>query len=104
MFKILESYYKSTQYMLSLMRFKESHIHEIQYNDEIYSGLDSKNTELRVFYTKKTSAQSIIIFPGASPYAENHPGMIMLGNALRNAGYNVFLPRIPNLKNLILVK
>ena len=30
--------------------------------------------------------------------------MIMLGNALRNAGYNVFLPRIPNLKNLILVK
>ena len=28
----------------------------------------------------------------------------MLGNALRNAGYNVFLPRIPNLKKLLLVK
>ena len=30
--------------------------------------------------------------------------MIMLANALRNGGYNVFLPRIPNLKKLILVK
>ena len=68
--------------------------------DETYKGLDNKNTIVRVFKTSNLKAQSIIIFPGASPYAENHPGMIMLGNALRNAGYNVFLPRIPNLKNL----
>ena len=30
--------------------------------------------------------------------------MIMLGSSLRDAGYNVYLPRIPSLKNLILEK
>ena len=79
--------------MLALIRFDENQISNIQYVDETYNGLDSQDTVLRVFYSKRKSAQSIIIFPGASPYAENHPGMIMLGNALRNAGYNVFLPR-----------
>lgn len=86
------------------MQFDEKKISKLQFNDESYSGINGEKTILRVFYTKNKKAQSIIIFPGASPYAEKHPGMIMLGNALRNAGYNVFLPRIPNLKNLILVK
>jgi len=90
--------------MLSLIRFNEAKINQIKYNDETYIGLDSKKIPVRVFYAQNQVAQAIIIFPGASPYAENHPGMIMLGDALRNAGYNVFLPRIPNLKNLVLIK
>ena len=98
------SYIKSLKYIIGLLRFKEDKIKNLHFIDESYKGLDGLDTILRIFYTKKKDAQSIIIFPGASPYAEEHPGMIMLGNALRNAGYNVFLPRIPNLKNLILVK
>lgn len=86
------------------MRFNEDKIKTLHFNDESYKGLNGENVELRIFYSNKKKSQSIIIFPGASPYAEEHPGMIMLGDALRNAGYNVFLPRIPNLKNLILVK
>ena len=104
MFSTIHAYYKSTKYMLSLIRFNESKINTINFVDETYKGIAREKTPLRVFYSKKKNSQSIIIFPGASPYAENHPGMIMLGNALRNAGYNVSLPRIPNLKNLILVK
>ena len=87
-----------------LGQFDEKKIDQIDFVDETYTGLDGNKTVLRVFYTHKNNAQSVIIFPGASPYAEEHPGMIMLGSAIRNAGYNVFLPRIPNLKNLILVK
>ena len=52
----------------------------------------------RIFNSKNESDQSIIIFPGASPYAEEHPGMLMLGSSLRSAGYNVYLPRVPALK------
>tara|TARA_B110000116_G_scaffold92189_1_gene80340 strand:+ start:127 stop:1146 length:1020 start_codon:yes stop_codon:yes gene_type:complete len=89
--------------MLSLIRFSEDKINEINFTDEEYLGLDNNNTTVRVFYSHKKSTQSIIIFPGASPYAEEHPGMIMLANALRNVGFNVFLPRIPNLKNLLIV-
>ncbi len=90
--------------MLSLIRFSEDKINEIDFVDEDYLGLDKNTTPVRVFYSQKKTTQSVIIFPGASPYAEEHPGMIMLANALRNVGFNVFLPRIPNLKNLLIVK
>ena len=100
----LQSYITSFKYIKALMQFNEDKINQLNFTDEYYKGLDGNNTKLRVFYTKKKKPQSIIIFPGASPYAEEHPGMIMLGHSLRNAGYNVFLPRIPNLKDLILVE
>jgi len=100
----LQSYIKSIKYIKGLIQFKEDQIDSLDFSDENYIGLRGEKTKLRIFYTKKNNPQSIIIFPGASPYAEEHPGMIMLGHSLRNAGYNVFLPRIPNLKNLILVK
>ena len=102
--KFIISYIRAIKYVKSLATFKEESIPNIAYNDETYKGLDGCDTILRIFHTKKKNPQSIIIFPGASPYAENHPGMIMLGNALRNAGYTVYLPRIPSLKNLILEK
>ena len=100
----LKSYLKSIKTILSIIQFKEQNIDKIQYVDEFYNGFNNKQTELRVFYSHKKATHSIIIFPGASPYAENHPGMIMLGNAFRDAGYNVFLPRIPSLKDLKLEK
>ena len=101
---MIAHYLKSIKYIKGLIQFNEDKIDQIVFNDEFYNGLDNQKTQLRVFYAQNKSAQSIIIFPGASPYAEKHPGMIMLANALRNAGYHVFLPRIPNLKKLKLVK
>mgnify|MGYP001177134587 FL=1 len=100
----LKSYIKAIKWIISIVTFKEEKISEISYKDEFYEGLNGEQTEVRVFYSNKKTNQSVILFPGASPYAENHPAMIMLGNALRNVGYNVFLPRVPTLKNLLLVK
>ena len=102
--KLIKSYIRAIKYVRSLATFKEENIPSIEYVDETYNGLDNQDTIVRIFKTKNSKAQSIIIFPGASPYAENHPGMIMLGSSLRDAGYNVYLPRIPSLKNLILEK
>ena len=102
--KFIKSYIRAIKYVISLATFKEGNIPSLKFNDESYSGLNGEDTIVRIFYSKKKSDQSIIIFPGASPYAEEHPGMIMLGSSLRNAGYNVYLPRIPALKNLILEK
>ena len=102
--KFIKSYIRAIKYVKSLATFNEESIPNIQYKDETYQGLDGSDTIVRIFYTNKKNPQSIIIFPGASPYAENHPGMIMLGSALRDAGYDVYLPRIPSLKDLILEK
>ncbi len=104
MFSFINSYISAVKYIIGLVKFNEDKITQIDFKDETYKGFENDDIIVRVFYTNKKHTQSIIIFPGASPYAEEHPGMIMLGNALRNAGYNVFLPRIPNLKNLLLVK
>jgi len=104
MFTYINSYIKSIKYIIEIIKFNEDDINSIPFNDEKYIGLDGKKTVVRIFTSGRNSSQSIIIFPGASPYAENHPGMIMLGNALRKAGYNVFLPRIPNLKNLVIIQ
>ena len=41
-----------------------------------------------------------ILFPGASPAAEEHPKMIMLGQVLAQNGFKVYIPRIPPLKKL----
>ena len=41
-----------------------------------------------------------ILFPGASPTAEDHPKMIMLGQVLAQNGFKVYIPRIPPLKKL----
>ena len=100
----LKSYIKALKSISSIIQFKEENIDKIKYTDEYYMGLNNEKVELRIFYSNKKTTHSIIVFPGASPYAENHPGMVMLGNAFRNAGYNVFLPRIPSLKALKLEK
>ena len=102
--KLIKSYIRAIKYVYSLATFKEENIPNLEFSDEYYTGLNNKDTIVRVFYSNKQSNQSIIIFPGASPFAEKHPGMMMLGSSLRDAGYNVYLPRIPALKNLILEK
>ena len=102
--KFIKSYIRAIKYVSSLATFKEENIPSLKFDDESYSGLNGKDTIVRIFYSKNKSNQSIIIFPGASPYAEEHPGMMMLGNSLRNAGYNVYLPRVPALKKLKLEK
>ena len=102
--KFIKSYIRAIKYLISLATFKEENISTLAFSDEYYVGLNGEDTIVRIFYSKKKSDQSIIIFPGASPYAEEHPGMMILGSSLRNAGYNVYLPRIPALKNLILEK
>ena len=104
MMKFIKSYIRAIKYVYSLATFKEENIPNLEFSDEYYSGLNQEKTIVRVFNSNKKSNQSIIIFPGASPYAEEHPGMMMLGSSLRDAGYNVYLPRIPSLKNLILEK
>ena len=100
MFSITSSYIRAIKYIIALVKFKEDKINLIDFKDEIYKGLDGKDVIVRVFYTNKKYAQSIIIFPGASPYAEEHPKMQMLGIILAQNGYKVFIPRIPPLKIL----
>jgi|LUMD01.1.fsa_nt_gb acetyl esterase/lipase len=44
---------------------------------------------------------ALIIYPGASPAAEEHEAVNVLARALASAGIRTFLPRIPDLKEVL---
>ena len=96
----LYTYYKSCRTIFSIINFKEEKPceHKIELNN--YDGFDSLNPPVKIISPLRSRNKVIILFPGASPHAESHPQMQMLGLALANVGYKVFIPRIPPLKNL----
>ena len=65
-----------------------------------YSGVGGSPTPIKIIKPNKKSDQSFVIYPGASPYAEDHVESTKLGKLLASLGYQVFMPRIPPLKNL----
>ncbi len=95
-----KSLYLSIKYVVSLMRFSKSIPDYIYTTDSTYRGLDNSDLPLKVVKGKKNLKRTLILYPGASPFAEEHPSMIFLASALANSGFNVYIPRIPLLKEL----
>ena len=93
------SHKQSLKYILGLIKNKDGAAAG-QFVDESYSGINSEPTRLRIFKPKKAQHTTFILFPGASPFAEKHPGMIGLATTIMSLGYTVFIPRIPPLKAL----
>ncbi len=93
------SHKQSLKYLIGVVKNKGGE-NTGQFVDESYLGLDSKKTPLRIFKHPNAKRTTFILFPGASPFAEEHPGMIGLATTIKNLGYNVFIPRIPPLKAL----
>ena len=67
---------------------------------EEYIGIDDNPVPMRIYYSKKYTHKTAILFLGASPDAEKHKSINYLAKALTHFGYNVFIPRIPPLMNL----
>ena len=99
MLKWAHSHKQSLKYIFGIIKNKDG-TSAGQFVDESYLGVDDKSTPLRIFKPKKAQKTTFILFPGASPFAEEHPGMIGLATTIMNLGYNVFIPRIPPLKAL----
>ena len=93
------SHKQSLKYILGIIKNKEG-ASTGQFVNESYLGINGETTPLRIFKPKKAQKTTFILFPGASPFAENHPGMIGLATTIMTLGYNVFIPRIPPLKAL----
>ena len=100
MIKFICSHIVSLKYIFLLIRYKQDNPPKVNISDESYKGLKGQDVILRTFIPKKRKKLSIIIFPGASPFAEKHPGMINLASIIAKLGYQVYIPRIPPLKKL----
>ena len=95
-----KSRYLSIKYVVSLIRFSKSIPNYIHIVDSTYRGLNKIDLPLKIIKGKKNLKRTLILYPGASPFAEEHPSMIFLGAVLANTGFNVYIPRIPLLKDL----
>jgi len=100
MISFFKSHVTAFRYIFKLIKHKPENPPKIEISDEFYLGIDDKNVPLRIFHPKKSKKLSVIIFPGASPTAEKHPGIINLASIIASLGYKVFIPRIPPLKDL----
>ena len=100
MIKFLNSHIVSSKYIYRLIRHKQDNPPKVKITDESYNGMNREDVPLRIFHPKKQDRLSFIIFPGASPFAEEHPGIINLGSIIASLGYKVFIPQIPPLKDL----
>jgi len=92
---------KSLKFIYSLARYNPENYPKVKIDDENYIGLDGSKTELRILSRYNKNDQNImIIFPGASPDAEKHTGLLFLASIICKLGFKVIVPRIPPLKDL----
>ena len=101
MVNFFKSHLIACKYIIKLIKHKSENPPKVKITDDFYSGVNGEDVPLRIFHPKKTKKISMIIFPGASPTAEKHPGIINLASITASLGYKVFIPRIPPLKSLI---
>ena len=83
-----------------LLTYREGRSYAPKIETSHYEGLNGTCPPVKIISQLKYRKKIIILYPGASPYAEKHPKMEMLGIALAKNGYKVFIPRIPPLKKL----
>ena len=82
------------------MKYNENSSPTLIIKTQKYDGLQGENPPVKIIIPKKPANKIVILYPGASPTAENHPKLTMLGGLLAQIGFIVYIPRIPPLKNL----
>ena len=84
----------------ALIRYDINKYSSLKIYNSSYHGLSGRHTAVKVITSNKKTNKVFILYPGASPFAEEHPKMLMLGNILAKNGFKVYIPRIPPLKKL----
>ena len=93
--------FKSLKFIYSLARFNPENYPKVNIVDDDYKGIDGSKIPLKILSRfNKNDKSTIIVFPGASPDAEKHQGMLFLGSIICKLGYRIIIPRIPPLKAL----
>ena len=97
----MKNSFKSLKFIYYLAKFNPDNYPEVDIENITYSGLNNEDIPLKKLTRKnKIDQTTVVMFPGASADAEEHPGMLFLGSIICKLGFKVFIPRIPPLKKL----
>ncbi|MFQ6609715.1 MAG: hypothetical protein ACE5D7_02830 [Fidelibacterota bacterium] len=67
-----------------------------------YPGLNDEPVPVKIIFPKKHVQRILILYPGASPFGEDHEEATSLAYIMSDLGFKVYMPRIPLLKQLII--
>ena len=96
----ISSYFISLKVINALIKYDINKYSSFAPNKAFYKGLNGERVPVKVINPEEESCKVFILYPGASPFGEEHPKMLMLGHILAKNGFNVYIPRIPPLKKL----
>lgn len=96
------SLYRALLFTSGLFHYQQKSPPQIEETGVTYPGLNGDPVPARQYRPKRKTIGTIIIYPGASPYAEEHPAMINLARSCARAGFFVYTPSIPPLKKLMI--
>lgn len=84
------------------LAFHKGKVSENDYSFKVeeYTGISGNQVPMRIYYSKKKTKKTAIIFLGASPDGEKHKAINYLAKIIAKFNYNVFIPRIPPLMQL----
>jgi len=97
--KSISAYFKSTVFLHTLL-LSNNKSYGVFVDKALYDGLDGNSTPYKHFKPKSKPKHTLIIYPGASHSAEDHENLQTIGLAFARIGYDVYVPRIPPLKQL----
>lgn len=96
----MTAFIKAVKVIFTLTTYNYRKPKKVTIVDDFYPGNNNEKIPYKLFKPNIAEKHNLVIYPGASPFAEEHPGMIMLGSAFARAGYTTYMPRIPLLKEL----
>jgi len=78
-------------------------LYDFERSEDNYPHPGSGNLPFRIYRPRSRKIPpAMIIYHGASAYGEAHPALDNMASALARAGYQVFLPRLPRLKQVLI--
>ena len=84
----MKNSFKSLKFIYYLAKFNPDNYPEVDIENTIYSGLNNEDIPLKKLTRKnKVDQTAVVMFPGASADAEEHPGMLFLGSIICKLGF-----------------
>ena len=92
---------KGAELVLRLMQYSVLSPRGLRESFSTYRGPHNHLAPIRcIFPADKSPTATVVVLHGATPTADNHPGILMIARVLAGVGYRVLVPQVPPLKRL----
>ena len=96
-----ESRVKGAELVLRMLQFSLLSPRGLRESFSTYRGPKNHLAPIRCILPPKGEPRAtVVVLHGATPMADNHPGILMIARVLAGVGYRVLVPQVPPLKRL----